>query len=407
MTSGMILCLLMAAQTSPSSMPADSWMAVPNSAMRSVAPTNGQFPGTWGVSGPGMVIAAWGGGAFDAKRGRLVLWGGGHADYYGNELYAFDVATLKWLRLTDPFVNPVMDQEVNGDGTPNSRHTYGGLAYIAHADRFFGQAGSLAGIGFATCNRTWTFDFDAKKWTDRAPATTSGGGFGVNCSYDPATKKVWWCSSGLWSYDYDANAWTKHNADEYYYHSSAMDTKRGQMVIVGNGLVCSYDLKNANYTRQVWTTTGGDALISKGNIGLDYDPTIDRIVGWAGGSPYLLDPATKTWTAGSAVGASPPGQNGIYGRWRYVPSANAFVVVTGFDENVYFYKASAGVGTPAPAPTPSPAPAPSAPVPAPNSSGGSSDGGSDGRCGCGSTAAGAGPESLLLAALSLLAVSRR
>src|SRR5688572_7217617 len=370
----LILCLLSAvaaeAQSDPATMAPDTWLAVPDSKMRSVAPTNGQFAGTWGVGGPGMVIAAWGGGALDTQRSRLILWGGGHADYYGNELYAFDVPTRKWLRLTDPFVNPVMDQEVNGDGTPNSRHTYGGLAYIGHADRFFGQAGSLAGVGFAKCDRSWTFDFVAKKWTDRAPATTSGGGFGVHCSYDPGTKRLWWGNgSGLWSYDYDSNTWTKHNSDSFYYHTSTVDTKRGLLVVVGNGAVLAYDIKNANYVKQSWTTTGGDALVAKGNVGLDYDPVTDRIVGWRGGSPYLLNPDTKVWTVGGATGAPNEGSNGIYGRWRYVPSVNAFVVVTHIDGDVYFYKASAGTGAPAPTPPP-PSPGPS-PTPSPSPSRGS------------------------------------
>src|SRR4029079_157760 len=165
--SNMIRLLLCLASQDPGTMAPDTWMTVPDSRMRAVTPTNGQFAGTWGVGGPGMVLAAWGGGAVDTQRSRLILGGGGHADYYGNELYAFDILTLTWSRLTDPFVNPVMDQEVNADGTPNSRHTYSGLAYLEHADRFFGQAGSLAGIGFAKCDRSWTFDFVAKKWTDR------------------------------------------------------------------------------------------------------------------------------------------------------------------------------------------------------------------------------------------------
>lgn len=369
------------AQSDPATLAPDTWLAVPNSHMRAVAPTNGQFAGTWGVGGPGMVLAAWGGGALDTKRSRLILWGGGHADYYGNELYAFDIPTLTWSRLTDPFVNPVMDQEVNADGTPNSRHTYSGLAYLAHADRFFGQAGSLAGVGFAACDKSWTFDFVAKKWTNRAPATTSGGGFGVCCAYDPATKKLWWGNgSGLWSYDHDANTWTKHNGDGFYYHTATVDTKRGTLVVVGNGEVFAYDVKNANYAKQPWTTTGGDAVIAKGNVGLDYDPVSDRIVAWRGGAPCLLNPETKVWTAGNATGAPGEGSNGIYGRWRYVPSVNAFVVVTSIDDNVYFYKASSGTGTPAPAPGPTPpAPGP-APMPSPSGSGG---GGDSSKCGCG------------------------
>ena len=157
-----------------------------------------------------------------------------------------------------------------------------------------------------------------------------------------------------WSYDYDSNTWTKYNADDFYYHTSTVDTKRGQLVVVGNGAVFSYDLKNANYVRQAWTTTGGDALHRQGERGLDYDPVTDRIVGWRGGSPYMLDPDTKAWTVGSAAGAPGEGSNGVYGRWRYVPSVNAFVVVTGIDDNVYFYKASSGAGTPAPPPGPAP-----------------------------------------------------
>ena len=42
------LMLCLAAQSTPATMPADSWLSV-NSRMRSVAPTNGQFAGTWGV----------------------------------------------------------------------------------------------------------------------------------------------------------------------------------------------------------------------------------------------------------------------------------------------------------------------------------------------------------------------
>ena len=56
-----------AAQSDPATMAPDTWLAVPNSHMRTVAPTNGQFAGTWGVGGPSMVLAAWGGVAFLAE----------------------------------------------------------------------------------------------------------------------------------------------------------------------------------------------------------------------------------------------------------------------------------------------------------------------------------------------------
>src|SRR5947209_20519883 len=90
------------AQADPNTMPADTWLVAPNTKMSAVTPTNGQFAGTWGTGGPANVIAAWGGGALDTQRNRLVLFGGGHGDYWGNEVYAFDIGTLAWSRLTDP-----------------------------------------------------------------------------------------------------------------------------------------------------------------------------------------------------------------------------------------------------------------------------------------------------------------
>jgi hypothetical protein len=45
---------------------------------------------------------------------------------------------------------------------------------------------------------------------------------------------------------------------------------------------------------------------------------------------------------------------GTYGRFRYVPSKNVFVVVNDIDEDVYIYRLSAG-GTPPPTDSSAPA----------------------------------------------------
>src|SRR5262245_42471120 len=71
------------------------WVEVPGSRLRDVAPPS---PG----GNVSKMIDAWSGGALDPQRGWLLVWGGGHSDYAGNELYAFDVNTLAWNRLTNP-----------------------------------------------------------------------------------------------------------------------------------------------------------------------------------------------------------------------------------------------------------------------------------------------------------------
>lgn len=317
----------------------DSWRAAPDTPMRIAAPVEGQFAGTWGVQGPAAVITAWSGAALDSRRNRLVLFGGGHTDYFGNELYAFDIDELRWSRLTDPTVNPTLDSDVNWDGTPNSRDTYNGLAYIAHSDRFFALGGSIARNGNTVCQNTWTFDFVLHRWTNRNPGGTKPvTGYGDLCSYDPVTRKVWWCSAGIFSYDDETNQWVQHGSTGAKRATSCIDSKRGVVVIVGSGKVQAFDLRSGNYTLQTWTTTGADDLIAKESPGLDYDPVADRIVAWHGGAPYLLDPVRKVWTVGASVGAPPDVEQGIYGRWRYVPGLDAFIVVTGIDHNVHFYK---------------------------------------------------------------------
>src|SRR5581483_3931868 len=88
---------------------AGTWCKVPNSHMRDVA---FQWPSgvTFTQNGVGVdgVMSLWSGGAFDTKRNRLIVWGGGHFGYAGNEIYAFDVNTLSWTRVTDPSI-PVGD----------------------------------------------------------------------------------------------------------------------------------------------------------------------------------------------------------------------------------------------------------------------------------------------------------
>ena len=72
---------------------------------------------------------------------------------------------------------------------------------------------------------------------------------------------------------------------------------------------------------------------------MDYDPTADALVGWVGAGPWVLDLNTKAWSQKSSAGApTTPVSRGTYGRWRYVPRLNVFVLINGVDDPVAFYK---------------------------------------------------------------------
>jgi len=87
------------------------------------------------------VLGAWNGGAFASRygtSGALIVAGGGHADYYGNEVYAFDLASRRWQRLTNPYASPSFPVEdgIWPDGTPSVSHTYDQVDYHPGTNSF-------------------------------------------------------------------------------------------------------------------------------------------------------------------------------------------------------------------------------------------------------------------------------
>lgn len=332
----------------------NTWYKVPSSAMMSVKANTTFGDAIFGTSGPSCVLS-YSGAVLDTRRNRLVLWGGGHAAYNGNEIYAFDINTLQWSRLTDPTASPGNDHDALWDGNPSSRHTYNGMAYIAHADCMMEAGGAPYGQGNAVCKKTWTFDFATLKWKDMQPSGTMPNTcYEDNAAYDPVTKKVFWGndwnSTGIFTYDYDHNSWAKLNSESTLdYRTSTIDTKRGLLIIVGQGQVLAFNIRTATPAKQVWATTGGASIVSVSRPGIDYDPVSDRIVGFNNTDTiYALNPDTKAWTIYSPVGAGPSKGDGLpdgmYGRFRYVPSENAFIAVSSASDAVYFYKMTAGTG---------------------------------------------------------------
>lgn len=102
---------------------------------------------------PRKIIAAWSSMTWDPNRRQLIIWGGGHANYAGNDVYRFDVATLRWQRASLPSaVYARFDDRryyaVDGPfNAPISSHTYDNQEFLTLLDRFitFGGASYNAG----------------------------------------------------------------------------------------------------------------------------------------------------------------------------------------------------------------------------------------------------------------------
>lgn len=329
------------------------WYEVPGSKMTSVAP-NPTPDGDVAA-----VMEAWSGGAYDIKRDQLLVWGGGHSDYAGNEVYAFDVKTLKWGRLTNPSSNTGGDEAsgVYPDGAPRARHTYNYIQYVPSIDRFctLGGAG-LYPSGQIGTNKTFCLDLDAKKWEQKANAISPN--IGAISGYDPATGKVWLQgtadSPDFSEWDPLANKWAKHIRLDmgWFDYSFTAAIGEGKMLAVGEGKAYQWDLSKPDAQPVELQTTGTAEIESANNPGLVYDPVSKRFVAWAGGlNVYTLDLSKKQWTkvaiaSTNKVTPSAADPRGTYGRFQYIPSKNAFIGVNRADGSVYLFKMNSSAPLP-------------------------------------------------------------
>jgi hypothetical protein len=99
-------------------------------------------PNSW----PGAIVNAWSSFAWDSTRGQMMLWGGGHANYGGNEMYVWDGATGNWARGSLPSRLDPGGFVVDG-AAPQSAHTYDNNNYLPINNMFitFGGAAQNGG----------------------------------------------------------------------------------------------------------------------------------------------------------------------------------------------------------------------------------------------------------------------
>jgi hypothetical protein len=320
-------------------LPPGQWMELPNTKIRSVLPSPAQ------MGAPQSIVSAWSGGTVDTARNRLIVWGGGHSDYWGNEVYALDLPSLSMKRIVEPSaLTPRSDcSSALPDGTPTSRHTYGGLAYIAHDDQLFSVNGSKTPCGFGDL-ATFTYDFVRERWEMPSQRTPWNEPFGTMAVYDPATQRVYVKASGPSFHAYEAQTrrYVQLNSSDLFvdYHLSAtIDSKRRKFVMLGDG-VQVIDLQTLRMT--TLATRHAPAFVSsKQSPGVAYDPIADRIVAWhGGGEVHALNMDTAEWSqvATNAGPRSPGKPNGTFGRWGYVPQYRVFALVNDIDENAWVFR---------------------------------------------------------------------
>ena len=126
-----------------------------------------------GATGHASIVVAWGGAAPGERC--LLLSGGGHGDYGGNELYCWDAFYASWRRINNPSIVAGGDATTYGDGRPRPPHTYGCLVHTPGQLWQCSQAGPYpSGDSFGTVFR---YDLSDQQWTNvgNYPGGASGG----------------------------------------------------------------------------------------------------------------------------------------------------------------------------------------------------------------------------------------
>lgn len=326
------------------------WYEIPNSDLGSIAVATG---------GGGSIrrLTAWSGAALDPTANRLLVWGGGHGDYAGNEVYCFDLDALKWTRLSEPGHADDGRDATYPDGSPRARHTYNYIEFLPELGHLL-SFGGAALFPFGDSHTRTIAEFDPRSgvWVlgRRADVPAGGNMLGAQARRDPVTGDVFFLPSqkaSLARYSVRQDRWSGGWPSTYIrvHATAALDWKRRQMVLIGSGTdkpqAYAWNLDRPGPARDLRELTRGDVEIERAYApGFDFHSPSGKFVAWSGGSDvYVLDPENWTWSRrlaaadNSAVPALPLG-TGTYGRFRYVPKLDLFVLMNGVERNVFVYR---------------------------------------------------------------------
>jgi hypothetical protein len=338
---------------------------------------NCRYSGVDGVAG----VLAYGGMAVAPQygaKGALVIHGGGHADYGGNEVYVFDLAAAKWTRINNPSpaAAPDTDPGVDvahgeySDGSPMAAHTYDVMRVIPG-----GSSGTLircAGpslVGSGGRNAPWSHacDLATGKWTrySRNAAPTFSDKVADATCYDAGRNRIWELYRGGFhtTFAYLDLSTQMHvpvriTASNFGYNPCAAQVPVHDLMLFVTGVygvtagltLGAMDLSNPGLGMAT-LKLAGDVIPSQASPpwGFDWDTDADHGYVYGGdndaSSIYRIDPPSGSlfndpWTV-TRIPLSAPlptsGADGVYGHWRYVPSIKAFAYVSKVTNQVALY----------------------------------------------------------------------
>jgi hypothetical protein len=363
-----------------------------------VNPCPGNACGYSGTGGQKNIFITWSGGAFATNfsaLGALIAHGGGHKGYYGNEVYAFDLDTLMWERLNQPWepepgargwigenapLGPhgIWEEGEYAPGIPASSHTYGNVVYLPAALagnrrgcflRLTGTSNGWYGGGFT--GRTHAFDLDTRRWrrysVNLTPKEDGGGDANAVC-FDPRRKRFWaigrYYSTITRYLDIPTRTWgsvraplTGHNTG--YNQSGCYHPDLDMFIVIFHPLNETGPLRaklwgmSCAEPERGWVRLAQDGPRPNGPApGLEWCPPLKCMVAYEGRQASrilkLTPPDSSVFTLPwrweeEEIGGDPPaGRNdggpGHYSRFRWAPKAGCFIWADGVRQPVQAWR---------------------------------------------------------------------
>jgi hypothetical protein len=317
-----------------------------------------------GSSGQAAVIGAWNGAVLAygfGSHGSLIVYGGGHADYLGSEVYAFDLATRTWSRLSNPYPGPYNWPYYTGeypDGSAIPPHTYDYVNYHPGSNSFVilkGQYELGPPSNQTSVDVAHMFDLDTREWRGSQvnaddPNLFSGG----YSAYDPK-RDLFWANGGSGGSGFVAFDPNGQNADGTYGSWSTYPPKvtmtdsqaeydpiNDILVITAfrnDYRVAGVDLNNPAAERILLNETGDEPDKNSAH-GWSWSPTRGAILYYSrtsGGDIYEFKHTDGSWSEGqwtwrkitSPANSIVPdvASSGIYSRFQVVSYQDAEIVV--------------------------------------------------------------------------------
>ena len=198
-------------QTLLDATPDGGWVKASTGSFSSAWPTGSTSVGTLYPiqNSPGAIVSAWSSFAWDSNSGQMLLWGGGHANYAGNEMYAWKAGSGAWERQSLPSMTVPSTVGpntgvflVSDNSAPVSSHTYDGSVFLPVNNMFInflgpsynsGDRGKVLVNGVLQNAGPWMFD--PTKANGNLVGGTDGSG------YDPTSLggNMWINRYGQWT----------------------------------------------------------------------------------------------------------------------------------------------------------------------------------------------------------------